>query len=82
MRFTEAEIESTISQKILALTGKRISSANEELVESGILTSITLAELAVEIEKVFSISFSFMEVSKEYFASVTVIKNLVCQKLS
>ena len=58
MRFTGEEIEKIISEKLFALTHKKISSSDEELIESGILNSITLAELAVDLEKTFSVSFS------------------------
>lgn len=82
MQFSEAEIEKTISEKIFGLTYKKVSSEREELIDSGILTSITIAELAVELERAFSVSFSFMEVSKENFRSVYMIKRLVSQKLN
>ena len=75
------EIEALISEKIHALTGKKIASPHDELVDSGMLTSITMAELAVELEKAFFISLSFMEVCKENFASVATIKNLVMKKI-
>ena len=80
MPFTEAEIEKIISEKIFALTYKKVSSADEELIESGILTSITVAELAVEVEKTFSVSVSFMEVNKENFGSVNAVKKLIRKK--
>ncbi len=81
MHFTETEIEKIISDKIVGLTHKKIASPDEELVESGILTSITIAELAVEVEKLFSVSVLFMDVSKENFTSVNTIKKLVQKKL-
>jgi len=81
MRLTEAEIEKIISEKIFGLTLKKISSANEELIDSGTLSSITMVELAVELEKAFSISLSFMEVSKENFRNVAALKRLLLQKL-
>ena len=64
MQFSEDKIEQIISDKIFELTYKKISSANEELVDSGILSSITLVELAVALEKEFNLSISFMEVTK------------------
>jgi acyl carrier protein len=74
------EIQELVSKKIFSLTGKKNLSAHEELVASGILTSITIAELAVELEKVFELSFSFMEVSKENFSSVEAISRLIQKK--
>jgi len=75
-----SEIENTLSEKIFELSGKRISSIDEELVESGILTSISMAELALEIEKTFSVQISFMDVSKENFSSVGALTKLILQK--
>ncbi len=60
MQLSEEKIEQIISQKIFELTYKKISSPDEELVNSGILTSITLAELAVALERELAISISFM----------------------
>ena len=80
MRFSEEKIEQIISEKIFGLTYKKITSANEELVDSGILSSITIAELAVELEKEFAVSISFMEVTKENFKTVNAIKTLLFKK--
>ncbi len=81
MSFSPPEIEKIISEKIFALTRKKISSPQEELIESGTLSSITMAELAVELEKTFSVSLNFMEVGKENFRSVDSLKRLLLQKL-
>ena len=77
MQFSDEKIAELISKKVFELTYKRVSSPDEELVEKGVLTSITMVELAVELEKVFSISISFMEINKENFKSVNTIKNLL-----
>ena len=82
MSFSEEEITAAVSKLIFGLTHKTITSEKEELVESGILNSITIAELAVEIEKHFSVSISFMEISKEHFNDLHSIKNLVKNKLA
>lgn len=81
MRFSEEEIAATISKLIYGLTHKKISSGTEELVESGILNSITITELAVEMEKSFSVSVSFMEITKENFRDLISITRLVKSKL-
>jgi acyl carrier protein len=80
MQFSEEKIEQLISEKIFELTYKKISSPNEELVDSGILSSITLVELAVALEKELAISISFMEINKENFKTVNAIKNLILKK--
>jgi acyl carrier protein len=82
MRFSEEEITSTIKKLIFGLTYKNISSENEVLVDSGILSSITITELAVELEKSFSVSISFMEINKENFNTLADIKNLIVKKLA
>ena len=82
MRFTKEEINKLVSENIFALTYKKGVSAEEELIESGILNSITVAELAVALEKVFSISFSFMEITKENFCTLGYITNLILKKLN
>jgi acyl carrier protein len=80
MQLSAEKIEQIVSQKIFELTYKKILSPDEELVESGILTSITLAELAVALEREFTISISFMEINKDNFKSVNAIKNLIIKK--
>ncbi|MGZ3902839.1 MAG: phosphopantetheine-binding protein [Bacteroidia bacterium] len=81
MRFSEEEITATITKLIYGLTHKKISSETEELVESGILNSITITELAVEMEKSFSVSISFMEITKDNFKDTGSIKKLIISKL-
>ncbi len=81
MQFSEEKISKIISGKIFELTFKKISSTDEELVDKGILTSITIVELAVGLEKTLSISISFMEINKENFNSVNAIKKLI-QKIT
>ncbi len=81
MGFTEADIEKIISEKIYGLTLKKISSNEEELIASGVLSSITVAELAVELEKEFSITFSFIEVNKENFSTLHSLVRSVSKKL-
>ncbi len=77
MQFSEEKITQLISEEIFELTYKKISSLDEELVESGILTSITLAELAVALEKKLPINISFMEINTSNFKSVNAIKKLI-----
>ncbi len=80
MRFSESEIQQIITQKILELTYKKVSSVDEELIENRVLNSITIVELAVELEKEFSINISFMEINNENFKTVSSIKNLTLKK--
>ena len=81
MRFAEDEIACTISNKISELTHKKNSSPDDKLIDNGILTSISIIELAVELEKAFSISFSFMEINKTNFSTPASIQTLIKQKL-
>lgn len=77
MPLSEEKIEQIILQNIFELTYKKISSPDEELVDSGILTSITLAELAVALEKKLAVNISFMEINASNFKSVNAIKQLI-----
>jgi acyl carrier protein len=81
MQFSEEKITEIISEKIFELTYKKISSVDEELIDKGILTSITIAELAVELERVFSVSISFMEINAANFKSVNTLNRLI-QKIT
>jgi acyl carrier protein len=77
----ESQIERLIFDKIFALTLKKIADPDAELIASGILGSITVAELAVALEEELGIRFAFIEVSRENFSSARAIKALVLQKL-
>jgi acyl carrier protein len=81
MSFIKEEIERIITDAIFELTLKRIRFPEEELIKSGVLTSITVAELAVTLEKVFSISFLFIEIKPENFKNLVTITKLVQAKL-
>ena len=48
MQFSEEKIASIISEKIAGLTHKKNVLPDEKLIESGILNSITIIELATE----------------------------------
>jgi acyl carrier protein len=80
MPLSEEKIEQVILQKIFELTCKKISSPDEELVENGILTSITLAELGVALEKELAVNISFMDINTTNFRSVDMIKKLILKK--
>jgi acyl carrier protein len=82
MRFSEDEIASIISEKITGLTHKKNISADEKIIENGILNSISLLELAVELEKTFSVSFSFIEIDKINFSTPGSIQVLIQKKLN
>ena len=77
MQLSDEKIAELISGKVFELTYKRVSSADEELVEKGVLTSITMVELAVALERELAISISFMEINKDNFKSVNTIKDLL-----
>jgi acyl carrier protein len=81
MRFAEREIKDFIAEAIFRLTLKKIADPEEELVKSSVLSSITIAELAVELEKKFGVSLSFMEVNAGNFCNLNQIARLVAQKL-
>ena len=81
MQFSEEKVITIILENIFELTYKKVSLIDEELVDRGILTSITMVELAVALEKALSISISFMEIKKENFKSVNAIKDLI-QKIT
>ena len=80
MQFSDEKITSLIIEKIKAISFKKISSLQEELIESGTLTSVSLVELAVSLEKEFLVSIPFLEINKQNFKTVEAIKNLI-QKL-
>ena len=82
MRISGEEIEKIISEKITAITLKKNISPQHDLIEQGILTSVTIMELAVALEKEFGISFSFMEITRESFSSVLSIRAVLLKKLS
>jgi acyl carrier protein len=77
MQLPEEKIATIISDKLFELTYKKVSSADEELVYKGILTSITMVELAIELERAFSVSISFMDINTANFKSVNAIKELI-----
>lgn len=81
MAYTGSQIEELIIAQVFALTLKKIAGADEELIASGILSSIAVAELAVALEGALGIKFSFVEVNRENFSSVRTITTLVLQKL-
>lgn len=82
MRLSRTDIQKIILDKITGLTHKKDLASETELIESGILTSITIAELAVEVERACGVRFGFAEVSREHFSTPSTICTLVEQKLA
>ena len=54
---------------------------DEELWESGILDSITIVELVVEIENEFNISVPFNEIVTDHFGTVSKMINFINSKV-
>lgn len=56
--------------------------SNEPLWASGILDSITIVELAVEIEEEYEIEIPFFEIIEDNFQTVELIMAYITKKLS
>ena len=74
---TKAGLSALVNSLIFEITCKKIHSELEELIESGILNSINLAELAVALEKKTGHPIPFIEIKKENFKTVHAICNLL-----
>ena len=69
-------MEEFLKEKIEELTFESVD-ANESLIESGILDSITVVDLAVFIENEYNISIPFNEIKPENFENIIIIKSYI-----
>ena len=69
-----------ISAAIFSIARKKNILPDDDLIESGILNSLTIMELAVALEKKLKVEFSFLEVSKENFRSIQSMETLLSKK--
>ena len=69
-------MEDFLKEKIEELTFESVDS-NESLIESGVLDSITVVDLAVFIENEYEVSIPFNEIKPEHFETIETIKSYV-----
>jgi len=69
-------MEDFLKEKIEELTFESVDS-NESLIESGVLDSITVVDLAVFIENEYGVSIPFNEIKPEHFETIETIKSYV-----
>ena len=68
-----------LKDKIEELAFSRVEE-NDSLWESGVLDSITIVELAVEIESQYNISIPFEEITVNHFETISLIKKFIEKK--
>jgi acyl carrier protein len=69
-------MEEFLKEKIEELTFESVE-ASESLIQSGILDSITVVDLAVFIEEEYGVSIPFNEIKPEYFETIETIIQFV-----
>lgn len=69
-------MQEIILKRIEEVTFKKVN-ADEHLISSGLLDSITLVEFAVSLEEEFNIKIPFTDVNSQNFETATSIEKLV-----
>ena len=69
-------MEVFLKEKIEELTFESVE-AQESLIESGVLDSITVVDLAVFIENEYDVSIPFNEIKPENFETIEIIQSYV-----
>jgi Phosphopantetheine attachment site. len=74
-----------VHQKLTELFAKKlnldVSSVDTDLVETGLLDSLTLVELLTQLEETFGVSISTDDLELENFRSIASIAGLVDQRM-
>jgi len=74
-----------VHQKLTELFAKKlnldVSSVDTDLVETGLLDSLTLVELLTQLEETFGVSVSTDDLELENFRSIASIAGLVDQRM-
>jgi acyl carrier protein len=71
-----AEMISIIKDKIKEVAFKKVTDT-DELIKSGILSSILVVDLATLLEEEFSVSIPFTEITVENFSTPELIKKYI-----
>lgn len=71
-----AEMISIIKDKIREVAFKKVSDS-DELIKSGILSSILVVDLATLLEEEFNVSIPFTEITPENFSTAELIKKYI-----
>jgi acyl carrier protein len=74
-----AEKISIIKDKIREVAFKKVSDT-DELIKSGILSSILVVDLATLLEEEFGITIPFTEITEENFRTAELIRNYIDTK--
>ena len=74
-----------VHQKLTELFAKKlnldVSSVDTDLVETGLLDSLTLVELLTQLEETFGVSISIDDMEFENFRSIASIAGFVAQRI-
>ena len=74
----------TLQQQVTAMFSDKlnldVASAETDLIETGLLDSLSLVEFLAQLEESFDISISTDDLEPEYFRSITSIAVFVMQR--
>ena len=72
-------LEDFLKQEIKNIAFKTVTN-NDSLIQSGLLSSITMVDLAVSIEEKYNIKIPFNDISKDNFDTIELIMQFLKAK--
>ncbi len=72
-------MQEIITEKIKEVSFKKVTS-DQELIKSGILSSILVVDLATALEEEFNVQIPFNEITIENFSTVLLIEKFIESK--
>lgn len=75
-----SEIEAKVISAIFDTTFETVT-ASDEIVKQGIIDSITVVDLSVNLENEFSIKIPFVDLNEQHFGTVNLIVDYLLLKL-
>lgn len=72
-------MQEIITEKIKEISFKKVT-ADQELIKSGILSSILVVDLATALEEEFNVQIPFNEITVENFSTALLIEDFIKSK--
>ncbi|QDT45004.1 Aminoacyl carrier protein 2 [Gimesia alba] len=78
----DSSIQNQVTDFLRSVTGQQDLTASTDLLDSGLLDSLTMMDLLVFVESEFHLRLEFQDIKPELFKNPETIANLIANRLA